>query len=225
MGRIKNQPSNSTSYSDNALRLLVYVACKYIEDFKWRLHFQSGVAFWRVILREVYFWRPKSRLKGILRLQSWTHNRWSDLETRWILTNHAQKSPQTPGPIIQAPGVESPYQCFVLFCFSLYVLVTWSATLPYSILFYSSSTLPANLKLPMATRFYLLISQTPTPSSIPTERGRAGLFLLPSKLTFKHSLFAKRPLIKRPNHSFAYLCTLSKPGWVGGIFPCFQIHA
>ena len=37
----------------------------YIEDFKWRLlHFQFGVAIWRVVLREVYFegpnrvWRP-----------------------------------------------------------------------------------------------------------------------------------------------------------------------
>ena len=28
---------------------------KYIEDFKWCLHFQFGVAFWRVVLREVYF--------------------------------------------------------------------------------------------------------------------------------------------------------------------------
>ena len=27
----------------------------YIEDFKWRLHFQFGVALWRVVLREVYF--------------------------------------------------------------------------------------------------------------------------------------------------------------------------
>ena len=30
----------------------------YIEDFKWRLHFQFGVAFWRVVLREVYFEGP-----------------------------------------------------------------------------------------------------------------------------------------------------------------------
>ena len=35
----------------------------YFEDFKWCLHFQIGVAFWRVVLREVYleesnlFWR------------------------------------------------------------------------------------------------------------------------------------------------------------------------
>ena len=30
----------------------------YIEDIKWRLHFQFGVAFWRVVLREVYFEGP-----------------------------------------------------------------------------------------------------------------------------------------------------------------------
>ena len=30
----------------------------YIEDFKWRLHGQFGVAFWRVVLREVYFEGP-----------------------------------------------------------------------------------------------------------------------------------------------------------------------
>jgi hypothetical protein len=27
----------------------------YIESFKWRLHFQSRVALWRVVLRDVYF--------------------------------------------------------------------------------------------------------------------------------------------------------------------------
>ena len=30
----------------------------YIEHFKWRLRFQFGVAFWRVVLREVYFEGP-----------------------------------------------------------------------------------------------------------------------------------------------------------------------
>ena len=30
----------------------------YIEDFKWRPHFQFGVAFWRVVLGEVYFEGP-----------------------------------------------------------------------------------------------------------------------------------------------------------------------
>ena len=37
----------------------------YIEDFKWRPRCQLGVAFWRVVLREVIVWRAKSRLKGI----------------------------------------------------------------------------------------------------------------------------------------------------------------
>ena len=31
---------------------------EYIEDFKWCLHFQFGVAFWRVVLWEVYFEGP-----------------------------------------------------------------------------------------------------------------------------------------------------------------------
>ena len=30
----------------------------YVDDFKWRLHFQFGVAFWRVVLREVYIEGP-----------------------------------------------------------------------------------------------------------------------------------------------------------------------
>ena len=60
MWRIKNQSSNSTSCSDNALiRLLVVVAGGFVfEDFKWCLHFQVGVAFWRVVWREVCIcWR------------------------------------------------------------------------------------------------------------------------------------------------------------------------
>ena len=45
----------------------------YIEDFKWRLYIQFGVAFWRVVLREVYIWRAKSCLKGIedFNLEHW----------------------------------------------------------------------------------------------------------------------------------------------------------
>ena len=39
-----------------------------IEDFKWCLHFQFGVAFWRVVLRYVYFEGPNC----VWRLQSWT---------------------------------------------------------------------------------------------------------------------------------------------------------
>ena len=52
----------------NHLTLLLVVttpyACRflwrayYIEDFKWRLRFRFGVAFWRVVLWEVYFKGP-----------------------------------------------------------------------------------------------------------------------------------------------------------------------
>ena len=75
MWRIKNRPYNSTSCSDDALHLLVFVACR----LYWGLQVTSSfpirgcVAFWRVVLREVYFeglnhgWRH-------WRLQSWTSN-------------------------------------------------------------------------------------------------------------------------------------------------------
>ena len=52
----------------NHLTLLLVVTMPYpcwflwcaddTEDFKWHLHFQFGVAFWRVVLREVYFEGP-----------------------------------------------------------------------------------------------------------------------------------------------------------------------
>ena len=37
-----------------------WVLCRwdYIEDFEWCLHFQFGVVFWRVVVREVYFEGP-----------------------------------------------------------------------------------------------------------------------------------------------------------------------
>ena len=46
----------------------------HIEDFKWRLHFQLGVAFWRVVLREVYFERPN---------HIWSASKTSSLNTGW----------------------------------------------------------------------------------------------------------------------------------------------
>ena len=59
MWRVKSRSCSSTTCSDNALRLLVLVAGKlYVEDFKWRLHFQFRVAFWRVVLTEAYFEGP-----------------------------------------------------------------------------------------------------------------------------------------------------------------------
>ena len=46
----------------------------YIEDFHRHLRFQLGVAFWRVILREVYFEGSKTRIvfEGYWKIQSWT---------------------------------------------------------------------------------------------------------------------------------------------------------
>ena len=66
MWRIKIQPYNSSSCSDNALHLLVLVVGNrlYIEDFKWWLHFQSGVAFWKGCFERGVFWSAKSCLKG-----------------------------------------------------------------------------------------------------------------------------------------------------------------
>ena len=37
----------------------------YIEDVKWRLHFQFGVAFFKGCFERIIFWRAKSYLKGI----------------------------------------------------------------------------------------------------------------------------------------------------------------
>ena len=42
-----------------------------IEDFKWCLRFQVRVAFWRVVLSEVYF-EGQIAFEGHWRLQSWT---------------------------------------------------------------------------------------------------------------------------------------------------------
>ena len=44
----------------------------HIEDFKWRRHFQFGVAFWRVFLREVNTLKGQITFEGHWRLQSWT---------------------------------------------------------------------------------------------------------------------------------------------------------
>ena len=65
MWRIKNQPSNSTSCSDNALRLLVLV----LGTLNWGLQVMSSFSIWGCILKGYFereiFWRAKSRLKGI----------------------------------------------------------------------------------------------------------------------------------------------------------------
>ena len=67
MWRIKNQPSNSTSYNDSALRLLVLVMGIYTEDFMWRHRFQFRVELGRVVLKDILytFEGAKSCSKGI----------------------------------------------------------------------------------------------------------------------------------------------------------------
>ena len=37
----------------------------YIENFKWHRHFQHGVAFCKVVLREIFIWRATLHLKRI----------------------------------------------------------------------------------------------------------------------------------------------------------------
>jgi hypothetical protein len=66
MWRIKNQPSNSTSCSDNALRLAVLVMGK----LYWGLRvMMSSFSIWGCVLKGCFergiFWRAKSHLKGI----------------------------------------------------------------------------------------------------------------------------------------------------------------
>ena len=72
MWRIKNQPSNSTSCSDNALRLLVLVAGK----LYWGLQVTSSFSIWGCVLKGCFergiFWRAKLRLKGIEDFNLWT---------------------------------------------------------------------------------------------------------------------------------------------------------
>ena len=71
MWRIKNQPSNSTSYSDNALRLLVLVAGRLYWGLKWHLSFNWGLRF------EGLFWerdilKDQIAFEGHWWLHSWT---------------------------------------------------------------------------------------------------------------------------------------------------------
>ena len=65
MWRIKNQPSNSTSCSENAVRLLILVTGR----LYWELQVTSSFSIWGCVLKGCLergiFWRAKSRLKGI----------------------------------------------------------------------------------------------------------------------------------------------------------------
>jgi hypothetical protein len=74
---LENQPSNSTSCSDNALCLLVLVASK----LYWGLQVRSSFSIWGCIMKGCVeggmFWRAKSRLKGIedFNLEHWPFGR------------------------------------------------------------------------------------------------------------------------------------------------------
>ena len=59
--RIKNEPSNSTSCSDNVLCLLVLVACR----LYWGLQVMFAFSVLKGCLERGIFWRAKSRLKSI----------------------------------------------------------------------------------------------------------------------------------------------------------------
>jgi hypothetical protein len=73
MQKFKNRLSNSTSCSDNALRLLVLVMCK----IYWGLQVAFSFWIWGCVLKGCFergmFWRAKSRLKGIedFNLEHW----------------------------------------------------------------------------------------------------------------------------------------------------------
>ena len=64
--KIKNQPSNSTSCSDNALRLLVLVADKlYLRISSDVFIFNMGLRYEGLFWARGIYWRAKSHLKGI----------------------------------------------------------------------------------------------------------------------------------------------------------------
>jgi hypothetical protein len=70
-GKIKNQPSNSTSCSDNALRLLGLVA----GILHWGFQTTSSISIWDCVLKgcfwERYILKGKIAFEGHSRLQSW----------------------------------------------------------------------------------------------------------------------------------------------------------
>ena len=74
MWRIKNQPSNFTSCSDNALRLLVLVAGIVYWGFQVIVFIFNLGCIVKGCFKRGLFWRPKSRLKGIedFNLKHWS---------------------------------------------------------------------------------------------------------------------------------------------------------
>ena len=72
MWRIKNQPSNSTSCGDNALRLLVLV----VAVLYWGLQVTSSFSIWGCVLKGCFvrgvFLKGQVVFEEYWRLQSWT---------------------------------------------------------------------------------------------------------------------------------------------------------
>ena len=83
--RVKNQPSNPNSCSDNALRLLVLV----VGRLYWGLQVMSSFSIRGCVLKGGFkrgiFWRAKSRLKGTVDFNL-EHYRWSSASGRLVDT-------------------------------------------------------------------------------------------------------------------------------------------
>ena len=97
MWRINNQPSNSTSGSDNALRLLVLGTC----ISYWGLQVTSSFSIWGCVLkgcfeRGIIFWRATIAFEGHWRLQYWgrglTHRILTSITTRKQYPNRQNMS-------------------------------------------------------------------------------------------------------------------------------------
>ena len=103
--RIKNPPSNCTSCSDNALRLLVLVA----GNLYWGLQVRSSYSIWGCVLKGCFersiFCRPKSCLKGIedFNLEQWPE-RFLGIITGWYPS--ACKSNRLHVHILRFPFIE-----------------------------------------------------------------------------------------------------------------------
>jgi hypothetical protein len=72
--RIENQPSNSTSCSGNAPRLLVLV----VGRLYWELQVTTSFSIWGCVMKGIFgigiFWRAKSHLKGIEDFNLWWYH-------------------------------------------------------------------------------------------------------------------------------------------------------
>ena len=94
MWSIKNQPSNSTSCSDSALRLLVLVAGR----LYWGLQVKSSFSIWGCVMKGWFergiFWRPKSRSK---RIEDFNPEHWPPLaDVLWEHDTWLRHAPTPP---------------------------------------------------------------------------------------------------------------------------------